>query len=974
MLINSGKNYPTHTRPTFIFDCVSCGIILLHYLSVYPLKKFRFLLLLLLLHGQVFSQSGLSGRTYDSANNTPIAGASVLLLKASDSTLASFTRSGKDGRFNLPSLKPGTYNLLVTYPKHADYFETLQLTDAPLNIGNIDIIPLSQLLEAVIIRAQKGKMRLKGDTLIYLADSFKTKANATVEDLLKKLPGLQVNRDGEITAQGKKVERVLVDGEEFFGEDPTLATRNLDAKLVKEVTVYDAQSEEAKRTGDQSAEKVKTLDIRLKEEAKKGYFGKLSVAGSSDMNLYEQRALYSNFKGKRKFSAYGLRGNTSNVGMGWDERNQFGEKQDVSYGGGMMYSTYTSNENDLNYSSGSGGFPRSQDLGMFYGNQWKKHKLNLNLSHRKLDVYNRNTSKRIQLLNNSEIWSFDESNDTNKRFQYKFGAKWEYQIDSLTTLTLNSRGSFGGNNRINRYNTLTSFNNQETINRQIRLGLDTGLNYQVNNTLKLNHPFKKNKRLFTIELNQTMFRQTGANYLQSNNLFKRGLGQFDSLRAGQLRDNITKRNNYNISANYVEPLTKNLELLVGIYHAQDKQWNNLKVLDREASAITIDSLANDYMLGQTRLNASAGLQWHKKKWNISAGIKPQVSGILQEENIKGLSLDKNYHAWLPNANVIWNFSKMGKINMGYNAQVNLPSAFQLQPILNNANPLYLNTGNTTLKQGLSHNYSMNIQAGNMVKQSWLMFSGSFTDYASNFITASSIDSLGRTVSTTEMGSNNNQFNLWGYYHKQIKGTPLGMSIGGGYNSGLTEVIQNNIRGTNTNKSWNFNPTIYMELGDILNLEMEYTYARNNNKSSLQSGFSNKNWTQNLTAGFDLGPVNKHSFSKSKKEEAPEGGWSMSMEYEGNYRQQTNIYSVPNNHLVNGSVYYTHKKKQEYIITLEVNDLLNQNINYSRYVTGNQIYETTNSAFKRYFLLRLTYKFKSKPKSDTKGNNDEKSIN
>ena len=255
-----------------------------------------------------------------------------------------------------------------------------------------------------------------------------------------------------------------------------------------------------------------------------------------------------------------------------------------------------------------------------------------------------------------------------------------------------------------------------------------------------------------------------------------------------------------------------------------------------------------------------------------------------------------------------------------------------------------------------------------------MFSGSFTDYASNFISASSIDSLGRTVSTTEMGSNNNQMNFWGYYHKQIKGTPLGMSISGGYNSGLTEVIQNNIRGTNTNKSWSFNPSIYMELGDILNLEMEYTYARNNNKSSLQSGFSNKNWTQNLTAGFDLGPLNKHSFSKSKKEEAPEGGWSMSMEYEGNYRQQTNIYSVPNNHLINGSVYYTHKKKQEYIVTLEVNDLLNQNINYSRYVTGNQIYETTNSAFKRYFLLRLTYKFKNKPKSETNGNKDEKSIN
>lgn len=608
--------------------------------SVCLFKKICLFGLLFLLLGPAFSQSSITGRTYDSANNTPIAGASVLLLRASDSTLACFTRSGKDGYFALKPTEAGKYNLLVTYPKYADFFEAYPLSDAPLDIGSIDMVPLSQLLEAVIIRAQKGKMRLKGDTLIYLADSFKTKPNATVEDLLKKLPGLQVNRDGEITAQGKKVERVLVDGEEFFGEDPTLATRNLDAKMVKEVTVYDAQSEEAKRTGDQSAEKVKTLDIRLKEESKQGYFGNISMAGSSDLSLNEQRALYSNFKGKRKFSAYALRGNTSNVGMNWEERNQFGEKQDVNFSGGMMYTSYTTNENDLNYSSYSGGLPRSRDIGLFYGNQWKKHKLSLNLSNRKLDIFNRNTSTRVQLLNNSEIWSFDQSNDTNRRFQYKFGGKWEYKVDSLTTLTLSSRGSFGGNNRINQYNTRTAVNNQEIINSQFRVGLDTGLNYQLTNSLRLNHTFRKPKRLFSAELNQTRFRQTGADYLQSNNLFRKGIGQFDSLRAGQLRDNTTRRSNTNVSANYVEPLTKNLELLLGVSHAQDKQWNKLQVLDREAFGVKIDSLANDYLLGQTRLNASAGLQWHKKKWNVSAGIKPQISGILQEENLKGLELDK----------------------------------------------------------------------------------------------------------------------------------------------------------------------------------------------------------------------------------------------------------------------------------------------------------------------------------------------
>ena len=237
-------------------------------------RKILFYIFIFIANFLTAQNFSISGRFIDSTNNLNLENVSVMALNSADSVLIGFARTDKSGAFELKNVLSKNVILMATSPGYADYLDKVEIQNNQLDLGNMNMIQMSQLIEAVFIKAQRGKMKIKGDTLIYLADSFKTKANATVEDLLKKLPGLQVNRNGEITAQGKKVQRVLVDGEEFFGDDPTIATRNLDANNVKEVKVYDAQSDEAKRTGDNTASKVKTLDIRLNEDSKKGYFGK----------------------------------------------------------------------------------------------------------------------------------------------------------------------------------------------------------------------------------------------------------------------------------------------------------------------------------------------------------------------------------------------------------------------------------------------------------------------------------------------------------------------------------------------------------------------------------------------------------------------------------------------------------------------------------------------------------------------------
>jgi hypothetical protein len=210
----------------------------------------------------------ITGNIRDTAESRDVANAVVVLSSKKDSTLVTFTRTDKNGRFQLSQIPIGKYTLLVTFPRFADFTEDVDVKE-DTDLGNLALTSKSTLLKEVFVRSGSA-IRIKGDTTEFTADSFVVKEGATVEDLLKKLPGFQVNSKGEITAQGKRVEKVLVDGEEFFGDDPTMATQNLGAKAVDKVQLFDSKSEQQQLTGITSGSEGKTLNIKLKENSKKG--------------------------------------------------------------------------------------------------------------------------------------------------------------------------------------------------------------------------------------------------------------------------------------------------------------------------------------------------------------------------------------------------------------------------------------------------------------------------------------------------------------------------------------------------------------------------------------------------------------------------------------------------------------------------------------------------------------------------------
>ena len=254
--------------------------------------------------------SSFKGTITDTLNKQNLANAVISVLRAKDSVLVTFTRTDAQGNFMVKNLPPGNFILMVSYPSYADSVDKLVIeAGKELVLGNLPLITKANLLQEVIVKQRYNGIKVKGDTTEYKADSFHVTANADVQELLRKMPGIQVNSKGEITAQGDKVQKVLVDGEEFFSDDPAVVTKNLRADAVDKIQAFDKKSDQAVFSGIDDGQKIKTLNIQLKEDKKKGFFGKLEAG--TDFDKYRNgKALINAFKAKRKISGYLTTDNT----------------------------------------------------------------------------------------------------------------------------------------------------------------------------------------------------------------------------------------------------------------------------------------------------------------------------------------------------------------------------------------------------------------------------------------------------------------------------------------------------------------------------------------------------------------------------------------------------------------------------------------------------------------------------------------
>lgn len=431
------------------------------------------------------AQFSVKGTVEDSIDVGSMHHAVVSLLRPQDSILVRYARVDAQGRFLISVPDSGRYIMLFTYPNYADYVQEINLAQPMTDIGQIDLMPKSRLLAEVIVKQQVASIKIKGDTTEFTADSFKVQPDATVEDLLKKIPSIQVDKNGKITAQGQSVPKILVDGEEFFGDDPTLVTKNLRADMVDKVQVYDKKSDQAAFTGIEDGERTKTINLKLKEDKKKGYFGKASLAGGTK-GFHENQAMVNKFQKKEKISAFGIVSNTGKIGLNWGESDRYGGNAGITetLDDGSTVTYFMQSEDDR---WDGNGIPLTQTGGLHYNNKWNDDKQSVNANARTARLSTNGTTITTTQNNLPTTINYSNNYSNNKtiRTKHKGDVTYNQDFDSSFSMKITASASLRHTLSDATDSTMTLRADSSFLNSNYRHTTTDGDNNNFNGTLSL---------------------------------------------------------------------------------------------------------------------------------------------------------------------------------------------------------------------------------------------------------------------------------------------------------------------------------------------------------------------------------------------------------------------------------------------------------------------------------------------------------
>jgi len=887
-----------------------------------------------------FTQSmKVTGTVYDTAGVKKLENVSVMAVRLKDSLLLKFTRTNSEGSFELTDFAPDTFNLIIEHPglDPKSYFIFGNSENAEIEIPIIKLNPPSQQLDEVVIFANKSAIYFVGDTLRYVADSFNVAENAVVEDLLKKLPGIKVEDDGSITSQGQDIEQVLVDGDEFFGSDPTIATRNLGAKGIETVDVYEKDREGASIGDD---DKMQVMDLKLKDDAKKGYFGKLS--GASDFGLfednpfYEGEFLYNNFNKKRKISVFALTSNTPKSNFGFGDAAKFG-----------LDNERNGNWWDQSSSANTSGIPRTLKTGLYYSDKiGKTGKINVNYSYYESQLNAVSRSQSSYFLSDTSYRTVD-SVDLNERTQsHRINLAYKTNLDSLTTIEI--KPSFRFDAATDSSSTRNSFfgqNNDQSLKTSIFNSNDSK-GFSSESEFRVIRKFKKPKR----ELKAEYYLKTSDNETESTleNTSNYYLPIPSDSIIEQDKTNANQSLNQSGILTYTEPISKYIKLQVEYLYQNNKSTQEIFAKDRLNNNVLIDDLSNNFDNVRIQNRGTAILSYQNFKHTFKAGLGYRNIMIDNRNLITDSLITQNINNLLPQFRYQFKPSQGTRLNIRYNTRSDQPSINDLQPVQDNTNPNAIQIGNPDLEPNYVHsiNISFNTWKALSGRYIWSGLRATYTDNA--FANSTSYDDYGRTISQTTNVDGNVSSSIFAgagfpILNRKIEFEPNLVGTYMKYTNfidGEENITQNSMISGGLDIQFNF---------DSLEFSIGNNYSYTNPESSL-SAFSNQPYsTQRYTGrvewrikgGFKIKADANYSINKGRSQ-----GFDQ------------NIF------VINTELSKSFLKTENLILAINANDILNQNINLIREVNGNVITDNFTTIISRYFLMRLTYKFNNnKTKED-----------
>jgi hypothetical protein len=889
--------------------------------------------------------------------------ATVMLLLPKDSSLVNFGRTDKQGAFEFKNVKRIPYLLKVSYVGYLPYQQNVKPEDGDVtDLGKLGMKFLNQDLYEVVIKTARAPLSIKGDTVEYDPRAFKVPPGSTVEDLLRRLPGMQVEQDGSLKAQGEAVKRVTVDGKRFFGDDVKAATKNLPAEAISKVQVFNDKTEQSRISGVDDGKHEKTLNLELKDSHKKGGFGKASIGAGTDGRV-EGKVNYNRFNEKNQFSVIGLGNNTNSGGMSWDDYQDFrgsqsfnwGDDGDFGFGGGRYISFGgDGDEESLTIQAGRGGqnrgFNKNWAGGANYNFDEKKTKFNTSYYYNQTSQDLDANSRRTNFLNNSTFTTLDTNSRRNFNANHRGGLRFEKNLDSLNTLIVLSNvrigngsadyGShqqyFRGNNEVDSLSTMSDVSNYSDFN-----------SFALGNTAIFRHKFRKKGRNFAASVGYNINNSDGdAIQKSANRFYTSSQTEPDSvININQTNTTKSLRNQIKTSVLYIEPLSKKF-FLESFYNFSLKTDDvDRDVFDVTESGRELNVNLSRYYKNKTTFNrAGTTLRYSNKGFNVSAGLGAQqirLNGdfsVNQSDPVK-TNITREFFNWTPNVSLNFDLKNNRYLYGGYNVSVQEPNVRDLQPIVDNSNPLFIRVGNPNLVPTLTHSGNLGFNYFNPGSFVQMFFGVYYTKFENQVIYNQTVS---ENLVTTTMATNisgGNSFSLYGNYGFPIVKTKSNLSINAQYNRNNNPININNVLNETTTDGYNWG------------LRLDYT------PSDKFTVYTNANWNISDT---------RYSISSGQNQQIVNTNYGAELNYKlpkdiyFNSRFSYNSYvnkrfgfdqSLP---ILNLSVYKTMLKSKKGEIRLSAFDVFNKNRGISNNAFGNVVSQEQVRTLARYFMLSFTY--------------------
>ncbi len=880
-----------------------------------------------------FNASGadITGSVADNLGE-PVINATLRLLRP-DSTFIRGKVTDFNGHFSFADVKPGKYILQTDYTGFAPYDTDVQIDSASqrINLGTISLSEKSLMLGQVEVVAVKTQVKVKGDTIEYNADSYQTRPNAVVEDLIKRLPGVEISSDGKITAHGREVTKILLDGKEFFGDDPTVASKNLPVDIVDKLQIVERKSDQARLTGVDDGEDETVINLSIKKGKNNGWTGNVEAGYGTD-SRYKGAFTVNRFWDGNQLTILGNANNINDIGFN-DSGARWRRRSDDN------------------------GISESQSLGLNF-NVGNKEILRVggNVFYSHADRNSTEQTDRQYLteggMTAARIGSSDHDNTHN--FRADFRILWK--PDSLNTLEVRPRITYGRQTSAVMDSTLNLGEALTPLSRNFNDNTERNNNFEVSTRVIYSHAFasKRGRSLsVTANLSHSNQRSYSDDYSLTRLLLEEAAsatGIDGDETSDQLGDDHEWTDRLSGRITWTEPIGRKGNFLTAAYQA-DYRWNNadrlIDVYDAEtASYLPSDNLSNRFRNNYFNQDIRIGFKRITTKYNIDAGISlvPQNStsvNLLDEARSIPTRHVLNVAPYLRYRH---NWSKTRSMRINYSGRSSQPSLTQLQPVADESDPMNVIVGNPNLDPSFTHRMHMRFQDYNADAQRSILVMLMGNVVQNSVVSRTTLDDLTGARRTTYENVNG----VWNMRLMNMLSQPLGSSkmwlmtshVMLSYDRQIG--FNNGLRNGSGTFRLNLSPSIAWRPKDI-DLELRPRYSLQHTANSLPS----------------VGNMTVHTYGANFNASwyTP---WGIVLTSELSYEGTKGYASGYDDNvwMWNASIGYQFLRNKAATLTLKGYDILGQRSNVQRSVTANYIDDSRFNTLTRYAMVTLSYTFNS----------------